>query len=119
LADYSIKSGYSLYTTGAGSYYFYSVRLSPATQSPNRGSTLNESAVIANAVWQSMNPLFSTMDRRAALAMSRLFTASIAIQQGPVHGQFAVSVARNRKLAMTGAALRLCSAGAATCQAPS
>jgi hypothetical protein len=114
-----MKSGCNLYTTGASSYYFYSIKLSPETQSPNRGSTLNESAVIANVVWQSMNPLFSTMDRRAALSMSRLFTATVAIQQGPVHGQFAVSVARNKKLAMTGAALRLCSAGAATCQAPS
>jgi hypothetical protein len=32
--------------------------------------------------------------------MNRLFTATAAIQQGAVHGQFAVSVARNRKLAM-------------------
>jgi hypothetical protein len=33
--------------------------------------------------------------------MNRLFTATVAIQQGPVHGKFAVSVARNRELAMT------------------
>jgi hypothetical protein len=30
----------------------------------------NELSVIANVVWQSMNPLFSTMDRRASLAMT-------------------------------------------------
>ena len=30
----------------------------------------NEPSVIANVVWQSMNPLFSTMDCRASLAMT-------------------------------------------------
>jgi hypothetical protein len=43
--------------------------------------------------------------------MNRLFTATAAIQQGAVHGQFAVSVAGNRELAMTGKVLRWCGAG--------
>jgi hypothetical protein len=45
------------------------------------------------------------------LSMNRLFIATAAIQQGPVHGQFAVSAARNRELAMTGKVLRWCGAG--------
>ncbi len=36
----------------------------------------HEPAVIANVVWQSMNPLFSMMDRRAALSMNRFVFAN-------------------------------------------
>jgi len=37
----------------------------------------HEPAVIANEVWQSMNPFFSTMDRRASLAMTAAGSRSV------------------------------------------
>jgi hypothetical protein len=47
----------------------------------------NEPSVIANVVWQSMNPLFSTMDRRASLAMTENpldRRASLAMTENPL-----------------------------------
>jgi len=42
----------------------------------------HEPAVIANVVWQSMNPLFSTMDRRAGRHCEERSDAAIAMTAG-------------------------------------